>query len=75
MKFIRAGYTKFLNMFKNFLLASQPYTHEKNTIRTARNGLEWPGMTPPPELNRILHSPSFGNRFSTVGLGYNEGIS
>ncbi len=51
MKFIRIGYTKFLNMFKNFVLASRPYAHEKNTIRTARNGLEWPGITPWINLN------------------------
>ncbi len=45
MKFIRAGYTKFLNMFKTFILTCQPYTNEKNTIQMDRNGLELPGMT------------------------------
>ncbi len=54
MKFIRADYTKFLNMFKNFVLASQPYAHEKNIIRMARNGLEWPEMT-----TRINSNPPF----------------
>ncbi len=44
MKFICAGYTQFLNMFKTFVLACRPYPHEKNTIRMDRNGLEWPGM-------------------------------
>ncbi len=42
MKFIRAGYTKFLN---TFVLTCRPYAYEKNTIRMDRNGLEWPGMT------------------------------
>ncbi len=51
MKFIHAGYTKFLNMFKTFVLTCQPYTNEKNTIRMDRNGLEWPGMTPRINLN------------------------
>ncbi len=51
MKFIRAGYTKFLNMFKTFVLICQPYTNEKNTIQMDRNGLEWPGMTPRINVN------------------------
>ncbi len=51
MKFIRAGYTKLLNMFKTFVLTFQTYTNEKNTIRMDRNRLEWPGMTPWINLN------------------------
>ncbi len=46
MKFIHAGYTKFLNMFKTFVLTCQFYTNEKNTIQMNRDGLEWVGMTP-----------------------------
>ncbi len=51
MKIIRAGYTKFLNMFKTFVLTWWSYTQEKNTVRIdchchchCQNGLEWPGM-------------------------------
>ncbi len=46
MKFIRAGYTKFLNVFKTFVLACRPYVHEKNTIQMDRNGLEWQVIIP-----------------------------
>ncbi len=72
MKIIRAGYTKFLNMFKTFVLTCRSYTHEKNTVwmdiviviaRMTRNNQEWPGTW-------MVNSSSFGSRFGTVRLGH-----
>ncbi len=72
MKLIRAGYTNFLNMFKNFTLA----TLTRRTLfewiviviviaRMTTNDQEW-SLEP----TRIVNLCSFGDRFWTVGLGH-----
>ncbi len=60
--------TKFLKMFKTFVLACRHYAHKKNTIQMDRNGLEWPGITH--EQIWTVDSSLFGSRFGTVGLGH-----
>ncbi len=73
MKLIRAGYTNFLNMFKNFVLA----THTRRTLfewiviviviaLMTSNDQEW-SLEP----TRMVDSCWFGDRFGTVGLGHN----
>ncbi len=58
MKLIRAGYTNFLNMFKNFVLASQTYSHERNTIQMGRNGHRTTANDSPNQLEWSIRSRS-----------------
>ncbi len=75
MKLIRTGYTKFLNMFKNFVLAIRTRRTLFKWIviviviaRMTMNDHEW-SLEP----TRMVYSCSFRDRFRTVGLGYKEG--
>ncbi len=74
MKFIRAGYTKSLNMFNTFVLVCQPYAQEKYTICMDRNGLEWPGMITRTNLTwqYIRHSENWALGFSLLLLEHNR---
>ncbi len=74
MKIIRAGYTKYLNMFKTFVLTCRSCTYQKNTVRMdchcrchCQNDQEWS-----PVQTRMVNSSSFGSRFGTVRLEHHS---
>ncbi len=73
MKLIHTGYTNFLNMFKNFVLATRTRRMLFEWIviviviaQMTTNDQEW-SLEP----TRMVDSCPFGDRSGTVGLGHN----